>query len=253
MATITTQNSKKVSAPRTKVNTAEKKENAMYAPVYNMSGKKVSTILLPEILFSAPWKYDLVHQVVIAMQANARNIIAHTKSRGEVRGGGKKPWKQKGTGRARHGSIRSPIWVGGGVTHGPNAERSYTQKINKKMRLAAFTAILSRKFKNGEILFVDSFSFDTPKTSKAKEIIQNISKGANIPEISTRRTNTAIIALSKKDITVEKSFSNFSNMCTEEIRNLNPVTMLTYRYLIIENPKLAFKTLTTRVIHTKNI
>mgnify|MGYP001581033827 FL=1 len=92
------------------------------APIYNAQGKKAGTIALPERLFGEAWNASLMHQVVTSMQDNARTPVAHTKDRGEVRGGGKKPWRQKGTGRARHGSIRSPIWVGGGKAHGPRNE-----------------------------------------------------------------------------------------------------------------------------------
>src|SRR6202451_4352695 len=104
----------------------------MDAPIYNTEGKKTGTLTLPENIFGLKWNAALVHQVATSMQDNARTPVAHTKGRGDVRGGGKKPWKQKGTGRARHGSIRSPLWIGGGKAHGPNKERDYTQKVNKK-------------------------------------------------------------------------------------------------------------------------
>lgn len=250
---------KKTAAPRVKVaskeattlraKTVPKKTSVpstLSAPIYTMAGKEAGTISLPEVLFNAPWKDDLVHQVVVAMQANARHSTAKVKDRSEVRGGGRKPWKQKGTGRARHGSIRSPIWVGGGTTHGPRPERSYTQKINRKMRMGAMAAVLSRKFKDGEIIFVDSFSFDAPKTKDAKAAIAAIAKGSGIPMLAQRRNNAALIALSQKNFATEKSFSNFSNFLMEEVRNLNPVDMLGYRYLIIENPAAALETLSAR-------
>ncbi len=234
-----------------KADTSKRNVDALSAPVYTMDGKTADTISLPEDIFGAPWKNDLVQQVIVAIQANARTPIAHTKMRGEVRGGGKKPWKQKGTGRARHGSIRSPIWRGGGVTHGPRAERSFAQKINRKMRFAALTAVLSRKLKRGEIIFVDALSFKEPKTQKAKEVVQAIAKASGVSELSTRRVNAALIALSKKDFAVEKSFSNFGNLHTEEVRNLNPVIILSYRYLIIENPAEMIKALSARSVSAK--
>ena len=129
----------------------------MESKIYSKAGKEVGTITLPANIFGLTWNDALMHQVVTTMQANARNIIAHTKSRGDVRGGGRKPWQQKGTGRARHGSIRSPIWRGGGVTHGPRNDKVYAREIPKKMRAKALFIALSRKFKDGELLFVNSF------------------------------------------------------------------------------------------------
>ncbi len=136
----------------------------MHADVYNLNNEKVGTMELPEEVFGVKWNPVLVKQILDAQRANERDPWAHTKTRGEVRGGGKKPWRQKGTGRARHGSIRSPLWVGGGKAHGPRNERDYSQKVNKKMkRLALFTA-LSRKAKDGEIKVFDSFALEAPKT-----------------------------------------------------------------------------------------
>src|SRR6202008_1471373 len=118
-------------------------------------GKEAGTIEIPETIFGLPWNADLVHQVVTSMRANARPTVANTKDRGEVRGGGKKPGQQKGPGRARHGGSRSPIWKGGGVTHGPKAARNYSVKINRSMSRKALLVALSRKYKDGEVVFVD--------------------------------------------------------------------------------------------------
>lgn len=237
---------KKAAAPRTKkapVIEAGKGE----AMVYGMNGAPLGAIALPAELFGAKWNADLVHQVVTGMQANARPTVANTKFRGEVSGGGKKPWKQKGTGRARHGSTRSPIWRHGGITHGPRAERDYSVKINKKMRMAALVALLSRKYRDGEVILVESMSFTEPKTAAAVTTLKAIAKGSGVSELMTKRVNAAVIAFSKKDTTAEKSLRNIGSMTLEEVRNLNPVDLVTKKYLVIENPKESFAILMARL------
>ncbi|MEK7510691.1 MAG: 50S ribosomal protein L4 [Patescibacteria group bacterium] len=226
--------------------TAPKKAVASEANIYTMAGGEAGTIALPAELFAQPWKADLVHQVVIGMQANARPTVANTKFRGEVAGGGKKPWKQKGTGRARHGSNRSPIWKGGGVTHGPRAERVYAVKINRKMRAAALASVLSRKWADGQIVFVDSLAFTTPKTKDAKAALVAFANAAGVPELVSKRKNAAVVAFARKDVNAEKSFRNMGNLTTEEVRNLNPVDLMNKRYLIIENPKEALPQLAAK-------
>jgi len=216
-------------------------------PIFSMDGKKVSTTTLPIELFGAPWRADLVHQVTTAMQANARQNRAHTKDRSEVSGGGRKPWKQKGTGQARHSSIRSPLWRHGGITFGPRNERDYSEKINKKMRVSALVSVLSKKAKDGEIILVDKFSFAAPKTSAAKTVLVALAKGADIARLVTKKKNAALLALSSYDANILKSFNNLGNVMTEEVRNLNPVDVLTHTYLVIESPEASFKTLLSRI------
>jgi large subunit ribosomal protein L4 len=181
----------------------------METKIYNIQGKEAGTVKLPENIFGLPWNADLVHQVVTAMRANARGPIAHTKDRGEVRGGGKKPWAQKGTGRARHGSSRSPIWKGGGVTHGPRNDKSYTQKINKQARQKALLVTLSRKFKDGEIIFIDSLEMNAPKTKDARAMLTAISK--HIGGFK-KKHNAALIALPTAHTLQHKRASQTSAM-----------------------------------------
>ena len=120
--------------------------------VYNTEGKKVSDQELPDRLFAVEPNHDMIHQVIVAQQNNHRRVLAHTKDRSEVRGGGKKPWRQKGTGRARHGSIRSPLWKGGGVTFGPRNDRNFSKNINRKMAFGALAMIMSDKVANKQFI-----------------------------------------------------------------------------------------------------
>ena len=217
----------------------------MDAKIYNIQGKEAGTVKLPESIFGLSWNADLVHQVVTSMQSNMRTPIAHTKDRGEVRGGGRKPWAQKGTGRARHGSSRSPIWKGGGVTHGPRKDKIYTKKINQQMRQKALLVVLSRKWKDGEILFVDSIMTETPKAKVAHGMLAGFSKmGIDM----SKKKNVALIALPSAHAATQKSFGNFGNVTVTEVRNLNPVSVLSSKYLVIADPKAALETLSKKKV-----
>ncbi|MCX6754616.1 MAG: 50S ribosomal protein L4 [Candidatus Nomurabacteria bacterium] len=204
--------------------------------VYNQKGKSVGKLALPETIFGLNWNADLVHQVVTAMQANARTPVAHTKDRSDVRGGGRKPWKQKGTGRARHGSSRSPIWKGGGVTHGPRNEKIYTQKINKKMRIKALFTVLSEKYRKGQILFVEDLALKNIKTKDAVAVIKDLSKVSGFEKITGGKKINLYITTPAKTDTLKKSFANIKTVEIDEVRNINPVDLLTYRYIIISQP-----------------
>ena len=218
----------------------------METSIYNAQGKKTGSVTLPENVFGLPWNDALMHQVVTGMQANARTPVAHAKDRGAVRGGGKKPWKQKGTGRARHGSSRSPIWKGGGVTHGPLREKNYTQTIPKKMRAKALYMALSRKLRDNEIIFVDSFGIETPKTAGAAKLIGTLAKLAGYEKL-TNRKNAALIAVADPKDATMKSFRNIGSVEAKATRELNPVLVLKYRYLIIENPEASVAIVASRM------
>lgn len=209
----------------------------METSVYNQKGEKVSDIKLPDTVFGLPWNSDLVHQVVVAMTANKRTPVAHTKTRGEVSGGGRKPWRQKGLGKARHGSIRSPIWVGGGVAHGPRKDKDYSVKINIKAKKKAFFTVLSQKMRDNEILFLDKADFSKPKTKEAVEIIKSLSQIGGFEKMAGKKKNKAILALDKKEPNVSKSFRNIPGMEIYQARNLNILDILKYKYLVIANPK----------------
>ena len=212
-----------------------------------MEGKEAGDVTLPESVFGVTWNPNLVHEVVVGMQANARTSAAHTKDRSEVRGGGKKPWKQKGTGRARHGSRRSPIWTGGGVTFGPRAEKDYSVKINKKVRSKALASVLSKKMADAEIVFVDSLAMDEPKTKDAKAVVAAIAKGSGQEGLVTKRKNAALVVLADRDLATEKSFRNFGQLEVAQAKDINPVDLLTYKYVVVAEPAKAVETFVARV------
>ena len=200
----------------------------MLVKTYDQSGKEVGQTRLPSEIFDVKVNPDLVHQVVISQMSNKRTVIASTKDRAQVRGGGKKPWRQKGTGRARHGSRRSPIWKGGGVTFGPTKERNFEKKINKKMRRKALLMVLSAKAKNNFLLVLEKLTLEKPKTKLMAEVINKLPiKGSSLlvlPEL-------------EKDII--RAARNIPNTATVEARNLNALDLLSFKYLVI--PKEAIK------------
>ena len=213
---------------------------------YNKTGKETGSIKLPEKVFGVKWNANLVHQVITSLMSSKRKGTAHAKTRGEVRGGGKKPWKQKGTGRARHGSTRSPIWVGGGTTHGPRNDKNYDRKVNAKQNAKALASILSAKLRDGEIIFVDEINFKAPKTKDARDVMINLAKIKGFERLS-KKTNAALVALSGKSVEVEKSFQNIGSVSVMETRNINPVEALKYKYILIENPTKSVKILEDRM------
>ena len=214
----------------------------MESKLYNQKAEEAGKIDLPETVFNLPWNSDLVHQVITAMQANLRSPWAHTKTRGEVSGGGRKPWRQKGLGKARHGSIRSPIWVGGGIAHGPRKDKDYSVKINAKAKKKAFYTVLSQKLRDNEILFLDKMDFSQPKTKEAVEVVNSLSKIGGFEKMKNKKKNKAILALDKKEPNVSKSFRNIPGMEIYQARNLNILDILKFKYLLIANPEQSLAT-----------
>ena len=219
----------------------------MNAKVYTRDGAESGKVTLPEAVFGVAWNADLVHEVVVGMQANARAGTAHTKDRSEVSGGGAKPWRQKGTGRARHGSRRSPIWTGGGVAFGPRTEKDFSVKINKKVRAKALATVLSKKMADNEVLFIDSLSMAEPKTKEAKAIIAAIAKGTGNETLATKRKNAAIVLLADRNLATEKSFRNFGNIEVVMAKDINPVELLTYKYVVVADAPSSVEILEKRV------
>jgi len=220
---------------------------SLEAKVYNQAGKEVSAVKLPESIFSLPWRADLVHQVMVSLMSNKRTNLAHTKTRGEVSGGGKKPWQQKGLGRARHGSIRSPIWVGGGVAHGPRNDKNYERKVNKKMKAKALFTILSKKFRDGEVFFLDNLKISAPKAKEGLAVLKNLSKIKGGEQILSKTNNSTYLAVAKIDVNLGRSLGNFGNIKLDEFRNINPLDILNYRYLVIDMSADPFKFLEAKM------
>jgi large subunit ribosomal protein L4 len=219
----------------------------MKANIFTKEGKAAGDVTLPESVFGVTWNADLVHEVVVGMKANAREGNAHTKDRSEVRGGGRKPWKQKGTGRARHGSRRSPIWTGGGVTFGPRSEKDYSVKINKKVRAKAFASVMSKKLADNEVIFVDTLAMDEPKAKDALGVIKALAKGTGFETLATKRKNAALVVIADRNLATEKSFRNFGNVEVAQAKDINPVDLLTYKYVVVADPSAAIEIFETRV------
>ena len=194
----------------------------MKTAVYNQEGKEVSQTLLPKEIFDVKMNPDLIHRVAVSQTANRRQVIAHTKGRGEVRGGGKKPWRQKHTGRARHGSTRSPIWIGGGVTFGPTKERVFKKKIPKKIRRKALLMVLSAKAKNNLLIILNDLRLNLPKTNTMAQILRKL-----------RIKESSLIALPEINKNLILAARNLPGVETIEARNLNCLDLLSFKYLIM--------------------
>lgn len=195
----------------------------MKVNTYNQNGEKVGSTELPDAVFGVELKVDLLHQAVVAQMANMRRVIAHTKDRSEVRGGGRKPWRQKGTGRARHGSRRSPIWVGGGVTFGPTADRNFKKKINAKMKHKATLMALSGKVKDKELVVLDKLELATPKTKEMAIVVDKV-----VPGVAT-----ALLMLPERNETIQRAGRNLSDFKIINVLNINVLDLLNYKYLVV--------------------
>ena len=178
------------------------------------AGKKVGDRDLPNELFEAKVNVPLMHQVVVAGLAALRAGTHSTKTRAEVRGGGRKPWRQKGTGRARQGSTRAPQWTGGGVAHGPKP-RSYKQKTPKKMKAAALRSALTDAHQSGKLALLDSFDFEEPRTKDAVEVIRSL-----------ELTGKILVVLDQPTEVIERSFNNLPYVKVSYARSLNVYELL---------------------------
>ena len=194
--------------------------------LHNVEGKEIGEIYLKDNIFNAKINKYLVHQVVKRYLASKRRGTASTKNRSEVRGGGAKPWRQKGTGRARAGTNRSPIWVGGGIVFGPTP-RDYSFSLPKKMRDTALKSVLSDKVKNNEIIILDKLSLKENKTKKMVEILENL-----------KAFNKPLIIIEKEDKIVELSIRNIEGAMVLPVSKINTYDLLNHRKIILTKEAL---------------
>lgn len=196
----------------------------MTTKLFNQSGEEVGKIDLPDRIFNVEINPELLHQAVLVQMANQRKPLAHAKGRGEVRGGGKKPWRQKGTGRARHGSIRSPIWKGGGVTHGPLKEKDYSKKMNKKAKQKALFMALSSKVRDGQLRVVDLIDIAEAKTKVMRGTLMKIT--------DDKRLSILLVQPSSNEKLVKAS-RNLPFAKTSRADNLNVKDVLEKKFLVL--------------------
>ncbi len=195
----------------------------MKLPAYNQNGEKIEEIELPDEIFNVRFNPDLVHQVVVSQMANRRKVIAHTKDRGEVSGGGKKPWRQKGLGRARHGSIRSPLWRHGGITFGPRKEKIFKKRIPKMMKRKALFMVLSEKARNNCLILLENLNIKEPKTKLAREVLKKLSIN----------NQSALVALPSIDRNLILSLNNLPNIQSIQAKDITALDLLSFKYLIM--------------------
>ncbi len=208
----------------------------MKFPVYNQQGEVIREVELPQAIETLKMNVGLIHQVVVAQQTNQRQATAHTKTRSQVRGGGRKPWKQKGTGQARHGSNRSPLWRGGGTVFGPLSVRNYAHKVNRKMKQRATAMALADKIRSQKVLWVEPL---VPPAAKTKAVVELLDVWkAKVPEFSQfvvrNQGNTGYMLSSGYQPQGMRAFRNIPGVRFEDARNMNIRDIVAFPYLIIE-------------------
>lgn len=199
----------------------------MQQDVFNLEGQSVGSVDLPGEWFDGTVNVGLMHEVVTAQLAAARQGTHKTKTRGEVRGGGRKPWRQKGTGRARHGSIRSPQWVGGGVAHG-RVNKDWSKRVNKKVKRAALRSALTDRAQSGDVRVVRDLAFETPRTRDAKAALTALDHG----------DRSTLVVLADWDQATAKSFRNLADVHVLVVDQLNTYDVLRHEGLVIDEAAL---------------
>ncbi|PIS38912.1 MAG: 50S ribosomal protein L4 [Candidatus Nealsonbacteria bacterium CG08_land_8_20_14_0_20_43_11] len=213
----------------------------MKIAVYNQEGKEAGQIALPKEIFDLKINPDLIYQVAVSQAANRRQVSAKAKNRGEVSGGGRKPWKQKGTGRARQGSIRSPLWKGGGVTFGPTTERNFKKQINRKMRRKAVLMLLSSKAKENQLLVLNELKIEAPKTKLMVAVIDNLLPILQKGKQTKSGKETILLVLPGQDKNILLAGRNLENVKMIVAKDLNALALLSVKYLIF--PEATMKVL----------
>ncbi len=201
----------------------------MKISVYNIAGQEVEKMDLSEAVFGVKKNDVLIHQAMVAIQSNQRQVLAHTKNRGDRAGSGIKPWKQKGTGRARVGSVRNPAWKKGGVAFGPRSDRNFTKKINKKMNAKAILMVLSGKLKDNEIMILDKFDLKDKKTKVMAQTLKNLKiSGKTLMAFST----------AEKDLRIaSRNIKKVENIL---ISQLNVLEMLKNKFLLMSKDSVKY-------------
>jgi len=220
----------------------------METTVYNQSGKEAGSVDLPDDIFAEPMRPDLLHRAVEAARHNKRQPVAHTKERSDRRGSGAKPWQQKGTGRARHGSVRSPLWRKGGVTFGPRNGRNLKKSVNQKEKRAALAVTLSAKLDDDELLFVDQLAFDQPSAADARDILDNLGEIDGYEKIASCNKNAALIVVPEASENVTLSFRNFGNIGMQTADDLHALDLLRYKFTVLVDAESVVEKLMNRLI-----
>lgn len=201
--------------------------------LYTAEGTRISDVEVSPKVFSIPPVLDLIHQAVVAERANLRNVVAHTKTRGEVRGGGRKPWKQKGTGRARAGSIRSPLWRGGGITFGPRSNRNFRKKLNRQMFRRAVAMVLADKLKAGQLIAVEKIVIERINTKAAITLFAKFLESVKLP------AKRIAVVTSAPDAQLSKSLRNAPHIELMSVQTVSPYRLLRAQGIILEKPAIA--------------
>lgn len=201
----------------------------MKIAVHNLEGKKVEDIELSDAVFSVKSNNDLLHQVYVAISANQRFSIAHTKDKSERAGSGKKPWRQKGTGNARVGQKRNPVWRGGGIAFGPTSDRNFKKDVNKKMKQKAVKIALSEKVRANDLVVIDEFKFKSEKTKEFAKAIENL-----------KLKGSVLVGLDNTEKSMEMISRNIKNVENIMTKDLNVFNLLNSKYIVLSKGSVKY-------------